>query len=258
MKIALATPSRDGMVWMRSAQAAAYFAHECSAKGVGFDWLAFYNDPYIDQARDALVMRFLAGDGTHLLFLDSDVEFVPSDIWALSMAGEKIIAGVYSRKKINFKLVHQMAQVYSDPLMLDHTSCEPLAFLSREIETHRITGEQFTKPLEVACAATGFLMIQRNVLEQYREECPNRYNNTRYEMKDITPWFKHGIDPETNEAVGEDVQFCMNMKKMGVSTYVLPYLSLGHVGPHVHHGCFGCATGQPIHGIHSGAGNVRA
>ena len=108
------------------------------------------------------------------------------------------------------------------------------------------------EPIQVLEVGTGFMMIKRSVFEKFREEYPqfnykpdhNRsehFDGTRY----IHAFFDTVIDNETYAGKGhggtdrylsEDYMFCQFANKIGFSTWLCPWMKLGHVGTYVFNG----------------------
>ena len=107
-------------------------------------------------------------------------------------------------------------------------------------------------PVEVLEIGTGFMLIAREVLEKFRDAYPqfsykpdhNRSENfdgSRY----IHAFFDTVIDSEAFAGAGsggsdrylsEDYMFCQFTRKIGISTWLCPWMKLGHVGSYVFNG----------------------
>ena len=117
-------------------------------------------DALITRARANLVTLFLDDPtATHLLFVDADIGFAPDQVFRLIESGADVVAGVYPIKRVNWNKARRMLQ--SD------RPTTPGAALDYVLEIddpdHVVSVSGFTR---VRYAGTGFLMIQRRVLEK--------------------------------------------------------------------------------------------
>lgn len=115
----------------------------------------------IQYARNRLVAAFLKRTaGTHLLFVDDDVRFDPSDLVRMVQADRDVVAGVYATREIDWKAVAEMPR---DPDAMKR-GASPLAFRPLRDGAGRITREGDF--IEAEFVPTGFLLIKRAVLER--------------------------------------------------------------------------------------------
>jgi glycosyltransferase involved in cell wall biosynthesis len=157
--------------------------------------------PYVTRARNSIVNAFLdETDADALLFIDTDVSWPPCYIEKLADSGKQVVAGPYPKR---------------DPYKLDY----PII-----VHADR-RGKREGDLLEVVAAATGFLMIHREVFLKMREEYGR--TNVFYEIHDPP-----GVD------FGEDYLFCLEWTKMGGKVWVDTSMKINH-----HDGVF-TATGD--------------
>ena len=75
--------------------------------GVKMYYSYMQNESLITRARNGMAYDFLdTPDATHLMFIDADITFNPADIVKMIKADKDIICGLYPKKEINWKLVH--------------------------------------------------------------------------------------------------------------------------------------------------------
>ena len=175
MKVFLAIPSYDGKATLSCAQSLFKAAYHCAEHGIEVHPHFVRGGIFIDHARSLLVQTFLETDCTHLFFIDADIGFESHALAGLVGSGLPVTAGIYlkrtgERKSFNAKM---------------H---EPQEFRDGWIRMDRV--------------ATGFLCIQREVLE----ELTKRAETILLGEKSVPMVFHFGS--KDGRFVGEDYAFC--------------------------------------------------
>lgn len=211
------------------------------------------NDSLVPRARNNLVARAMADpEMTHIIFIDADITWNPVDILKLALSQKPIIGGIYPLKHynwdklaantnltqslINKKNGSQLRTMMSDADMIQHN------LLSYNLN---YSGSQLSienNLTQVKHLATGFMMIQRNVIEKMMKAFPS----TKY-VDDV-----HFLRPEENEFAfalfdcgveeghyySEDWMFCHRWKKMKGSIWADVSINLTHSGVEDYSGSF--------------------
>jgi hypothetical protein len=166
------------------------------------------NCSIITMARNALVHEFLKTDCTELLFIDADVIVTADDILRLmaQSSGMDITAGAYPRRAKDAKF---FADVYYD----DNDDLEFQGSLMR-----------------LKRAPTGFMLIQRHVIEQLIAAHPE-WMYEKQPGEQMAAVFDFAI--KDGKYVGEDYLFCDRATQMGFTVYIDVDISLPHVGQEV-------------------------
>lgn len=187
--------------------------------GINFRITTLRNESLITRARNILTAMFLDSDCTHLMFIDSDIEFQPEDMLRALAYDKPIMAGAYPKKAlpvqyaINFKFI--------DP------------------ETRQIRVENGA--VEVLDASTGFFLIKRETIEKMIKAHPElhyrndsnidpRLNKYCYALFDTI------LDPDDNRYLSEDYTFCRRWQKLGGEIWLDPNTKLNHVGSYTFEG----------------------
>jgi hypothetical protein len=182
----IATPTHDNRV------------HGVYAQGLLTAWATFLgcrlslcNGTSLARQRDMLVAQFSETDCTHLLFVDSDIEWTCEDAIDLALAGKDFIGGTYCRKN-------------------------PSKPLTASLLEHR-EGEL----VEVAHIGTGFLLVSRVAVEAML----TKYAADVYESggRKFVSLFSQNIHEGT-----EDVSFCRRWRDMGESVWMHTGVVLPH------------------------------
>ena len=81
-----------------------------------------FNESLIQRGRNLLANAFLKSKCTHMLFIDSDIRFIPEQILPMIAADKDIICGIYPKKEINWQTVRNaMAAGVPDGELKNHT-----------------------------------------------------------------------------------------------------------------------------------------
>lgn len=188
----------------------------------------------VPRARNAAVAHFRVSDCSHLVFIDSDIEFQPEDVLRLVQAGESVVCGAYPQKWLH---VEKMKAVFG----LEPVPENPLALCTVQSVHLASTASTDGAPagiLEATYATTGFLSIRREVIERLMEAYPQRrytndidgYGGGGAEGAYFYNLFCTEIHPTTKRYESEDYGFSRLWTAIGGKIYVVPDLSLKHHG----------------------------
>ena len=168
--------------------------------------------PLIHQARNYLTSVFLTTDFTHLLFVDSDVEFEPEAVLRMLVAKKDVICTPYRVKSLD---VNQ--KMYTVELKKD-APLEP--------------GDL----IEITAGPTGIMLIHRDVFKKIIEKFPElKIKNSVFPQPGPDHEYYYNFFEFTfNEgyAAGEDVSFCRLVEKLGFKLYA------NTASPTQHHGSY--------------------
>lgn len=209
------------------------------------------NDSLVTRARNNLIARAMNDPNmTHVIFIDNDISWDPVDILKLMVADKQLIGGIYPLKNYNWnelikdkhnpynsnvvqsmlakKNQSQFKQLISDENMIQHN----LLKYNVNYLTNTLSIEQnLTKLKHIA---TGFMMIQRTVIEKMFLAFPS----TKYvddvnflspdENKYAYALFDCGV--EDGHYYSEDWLFCHRWTKMGGTIWADVSINLTHTG----------------------------
>ena len=146
-------------------------------EGVGLKVQTMGNESLITRARNTIVSMFLDDQdyiGTHLLFIDADIGFVPQNIERLIRADKDIVCGIYPRKCIHWEKIRGVLKdnpnVSDDELMY-----RSLGYNLNFKDPHNIKIQEGL--CEVLEAATGMMLIKRDVFDKMKKAYPERKYN---------------------------------------------------------------------------------
>lgn len=198
-------------------------------KGIDVSIFPIGFDSLVCRARNAAIAHFMSKNYTHILFLDTDIEFQPEDIFKMLNAKEKVVGGAYAQKWLNMnkiKTVFSRENVPVNPMLLctNHSvHIEPF-------------GNNTEDKLEVQYLTSGCMLIEKSVIDIMTRAYPERrYTNDidGYAGADkdmFYNFFSVEINNETNRYESEDYSFCRLWRERGGHVYVIPDISLTHYG----------------------------
>jgi hypothetical protein len=200
-----------------------------------------WNDALVTRARNKLVKRFLQEtDADIFLFIDADIQFSWESVLEMMQImidsdDKKIICGTYPKKSINWESINNayLNNKINHPKELKfYSSNFVLNFKTPNLEFN------LNKPVKVQESGTGFMMIHREVFEKFAKVYTEQNSLDPDTQTDLFYYFDCKIDPKTNIYLSEDWMFCQWADKIGYSTWVLPWIHLGHMGSYTYEGSF--------------------
>jgi len=201
------------------------------------------NESIINKARNTLASSFLQDESfTHIMFIDSDIDFNPLDFFKLILRDKDIVAGSYPKKHLSWDSVKANATLESTPEDLRHSSIA-YAFSSKD-KDGKYSSQVDIRPdenglAEVDAAPTGFMLIKRNVFEKFIEKDPDDwYIEEKLGGAKAHNFFKCSIDKKQRLYIGEDWSFCEEWKALGGQVWIDFTIKLKHIGSYSYEGRF--------------------
>ena len=205
-------------------------------------------DSLISRARNNLVAKAMANPKTtHMIFIDNDITWNPTDVLKLMIAKKDIIGGVYPLKNYNWdrllpnqyandhintvlqnKNSSQLKDVISDVDTIQNSLLKfNVNYLSKELIIHQ-------NLTQVRHIATGFMMFTRNVIDTMSKH----YASTKYtddidfltdsENQYAYALFDCGVVDD--HYLSEDWMFCNRWTTIGGSIWADVSIDLAHTG----------------------------
>ena len=238
-KVFVATPMYGGQCAGWYTQSIIQMGAIFGQNNIGLAFSFMFNESLITRARNALVNQFLKTESTHLMFIDSDINFNANDIVKMLDADKEIICGIYPKKEINWFTVKKA--------MDDGVEKEKLKYYTGSFVVNLVgyAGEvtvPVNEPVEIFNGGTGFMLIKREVFEKLAPLVPEYTNDVgdlSGQLKDaekIKEFFATSIEPETNRLLSEDYHFCREWRMAGGKVWAAPWAHLGHMGSYLFEG----------------------
>ena len=249
-RIMVCTPMYGGMCSGMYAKACCDLATLSTKYQMDLKYFYLFNESLIPRARNYLVDEFLRSEYTHLMFIDADIHFDPNDVLALAALDKDIIGGPYPKKCIAWEKVRNAVDTGladEDPNILEQFTGD---YVFNPVEnTHQI---KVAEPVDVLEIGTGFMMIKRNVFNDFKEAFPQftyrpDHNRSEHFAGDrmIHAYFDTVIDSkaylgdisgDSERYLSEDYFFCQFVRRLGYQIFLCPWMKLGHMGSYVFSG----------------------
>ena len=143
-------------------------------------------------------------DFDRLMFIDADIEFSPEDVAKLWNLDADVAVGIYAMKKPGKGIYAG----WQNGELIDIDQMQPVE--------------------ELDYAGTGFMMIKREVFEDFCAKWPEREHREREDGGKSFRWF----DPRQKEDIylSEDYTFCEDFRKLGGKIVCDTTIRLKHYG----------------------------
>ena len=235
IKLFVSTPMYGGLCAGYYTQSLMTLQNIMRDNKIDFACSFLFNESLIQRARNALVHGFMKTDFTHLMFIDADIHFDPSDVLPMLMSDKSIICGVYPKKEINWQQVHAAANAGVPPDQLRNYTG---SFVVNLVEYGDKQSVNLDIPVEIWNGGTGFMLIKRHVFEDLKDKVPSYVNDTHdlsgaIGNERIYEYFATSIEPIGERLLSEDYHFCKIWReKCGGSVWAAPWAKLAHIGTH--------------------------
>lgn len=148
-----------------------------------------------------------APDWTHVMWVDADIQWEPTDLMRLLIEDKDIIGGYYPYKNLPLRQA-------SSPTAIEG-------------------GEETESIVETYYVATGFMLVKRHVceamMEHYAPELKFRYATRQHQDRKFVDLFAPIIDHDNNDLyLSEDYAFCKRANQLGFKSYMCKQVQLGH------------------------------
>jgi hypothetical protein len=238
IKIMVATPVHSD-VSIHYTQALLIFQGQCFLRNIQVDFLLLKSS-LVTQGRNLCVSNFLNGDYTHLLFIDSDIEFNPESIFKMLELDKEVISIPYPMKTIDWDSMYKRLDQIKNSDQLSKLGLMYPIKVENQDEVTSVDGV-----IEVLASPTGCMLIKREtftkMIEAYPElriDQPTILNGQPVNRSNFWNFFDTYFDQEEHKYHGEDFAFCLKWRKIGGKCYCYIMDEITHVGEHCYTGRF--------------------
>jgi hypothetical protein len=241
-KIFVATPVHSECS-IHYTQALLKFQKQCMMNSIMVSF-SLLKSSLVTQGRNLCVANFLKDptNYTHLLFIDSDIDFKFDTIMKMLKFDREVIATPYPMKHIHWdqiwdrvqkgkiKNIEQLKRAgHAFPIKLDNQKGKEIPVVDGVIE--------------VSHAPTGCMLIKKQVFDKMIKAYPNDKieQATIINGKALIDEYNYNFfdtihDPETKKYYGEDFGFCKKWTAIGGKCYCYVNDDITHVGEYAYNG----------------------
>ena len=241
-KIFVATPVHSECS-IHYTQALLKFQKQCMMNSIMVSF-SLLKSSLVTQGRNLCVANFLKDpiNYTHLLFIDSDIDFKFDTIMKMLKFDREVIATPYPMKHIHWdqiwdrvqkgkiKNIEQLKRAgHAFPIKLDNQKGKEIPVVDGVIE--------------VSHAPTGCMLIKKQVFDKMIKAYPNDKIEQATIVNGIAVideynynFFDTIHDPETKKYYGEDFGFCKKWTAIGGKCYCYVNDDITHVGEYAYNG----------------------
>ena len=243
-KVMVCTPCHSD-VSMHYCQAVLKFQQACWKKGILCSF-TLLKSSLVTQGRNLCVAEFLNHEDkyTHLLFIDSDIDFRAKTIFKMLDFDKDIISVPYPMKTMSWDKIWRRLDTKEGAINnADELARSGFTFPVKVKDPNSITVEKGLA--ELTLAPTGCMLIKRNVIEKMIEAYPHLeiYQptniNGKEEKKDnMYNLFDTLHDTKSKRYFGEDFGFCQRWADIGGKVYGYIDDPISHIGEYCYTGRF--------------------
>lgn len=187
------------------------------------------NESLIPRARNTSLGKFIQSNFTHLLFIDSDIEFQADAVIDFIKFDKDVVCGVYAKKSYNWNRLIYSMQTETD-------SNEKLC--SRGLDfNYNINNKNTIREgnfIRVKHASTGFMLIKKDIINKLcdnHKELLIKTDNLSNNNNEIYGLFCCMI--KNKIYLSEDYSFCERVNDIGGEVWINVFYNLNHIGKHI-------------------------
>ena len=231
-KIFISIPCYDAMITMQTMNSVMYLQQLLIQMNIQFIVDFIGNESLIPRARNTSLSRFKNSDCTHMLCIDSDIEFPAKAVLDLIKFNKEVVCCAYPRKSYNWKrFMYSMSQEQDSGESLDSRG---LDFTYNAMIDGKGKVIELDNFIQVKHASTGFMLIQRKIVDvlwEKHKELEIITDEMESVDKTIVGLFCCMIKDKIY--LSEDYSFCERVYDAGGSVWINTKHNLNHIGKHV-------------------------
>lgn len=241
-KLFICTPMYGGQCFGSYTKSLLELSRLCQGYGIQCQFSFLFNESLITRARNYMVDEFLRSDGTHLMFIDSDIDFDPRDVLALLGMNKPIIGGPYPKKCIAWENIYDAVRYGLVP----NNDRARLSEFAGDFVFNAVPGTPsiaLGSPAEVLETGTGFLLIERSVFLGFQKFFPQYWYTPDHNRsasfdgsRKIYQFFQAEIEDKHGRYLSEDYWFCQKAREAGYSVWLAPWMQIKHHGSYIYSG----------------------
>jgi hypothetical protein len=227
-------------------QALLKFQQYCMLNGITVSF-SLLKSSLVTQGRNLCVANFLSDPGnyTHMLFIDSDIDFRSDTIIKMLKFDKEVIATPYPMKHIHWEQIWERLQtgkINSKDELMRAGFIYPIK-MDGMVDNIKKEISVVDGLIEVSHAPTGCMLIKRQVFDKMIKAYPNDridqatiVNGEAKNNPYMYNFFDTVHDPESKKYYGEDFGFCKKWTAIDGKCYCLIDDFITHVGEYQYNG----------------------
>jgi len=227
-------------------QALLKFQQACMMNGIMVSF-SLLKSSLVTQGRNLCVANFLGDPGkyTHMLFIDSDIDFKFETIMKMLKFDKEVIATPYPMKHIHWEQIWERLQkgkITTQDELMKAGFIYPIK-MDNLIDENNKQISVVNGLIEVSHAPTGCMLIKRQVFDKMIKEYPGDFidqativNGEAKTNPYMYNFFDTVHEKESKKYYGEDFGFCKKWTKIGGKCYCLIDEYITHVGEYQYNG----------------------
>ncbi len=244
IKIYVATPVHSECS-IHYTQALLKFQQCCMMNGIMVSF-SLLKSSLVTQGRNLCVANFLGDPNkyTHMLFIDSDIDFKFETIMKMLKFDKEVVATPYPMKYIHWEQIWERLQagkIKTQDELMRAGFVFPVKMENMMNDNKEVT--VVNGLVEVSHAPTGCMLIKRQVfdkmIEAYPDDRIDQATIVNGEVK-TNPYMYNFFDtvhePESKKYYGEDFGFCKKWTAIGGKCYCYVDDFISHVGEYQYNG----------------------
>jgi hypothetical protein len=192
----------------------------------------------VTQGRNLCVQAFLQSNYSHMLFLDSDIEFDSGSIFFMIKADKDIVLTPYPMKVFDWNKARRLSQKTGRPI----EECPHFYCLEFPDDKNIVSKNGLC---EIVKGPAGCMLIKREVFDKMIKSYPKMkikqkqlVNGLMSTSENVWNFFDTDFNSETGKFTGEDYAFCDRWIAIGGKIYANVEAYITHWGYHGFHGRF--------------------
>ena len=227
-------------------QALLKFQQNCMMNGIMVSF-SLLKSSLVTQGRNLCVANFLGDPGnyTHMLFIDSDIDFKFETIIKMLKFNKEVIATPYPMKHIHWEQIWERLQkgkIKDKDELMRAGFIYPIK-MEGLVDNVKKEISVVDGLIEVSHAPTGCMLIKRQVFDKmikaYPEDRIEQHTIVNGEAKiteNMYNFFDTIHEPDTKKYYGEDFGFCKKWTKIGGKCYCYVEDPITHIGEYQYSG----------------------
>ena len=234
IKLFISTPCYDAMMTMQYTMSILNLNSLLQNYGIEYVIDFVGNESLIPRARNNSLAKFIDSEFTHILFIDSDIEFPAQAVIDLLNFDKDVVCCTYSKKAFNWNRF-----MYS--MQTEIQSKESLESRGLDYNYNAMMGEENNliknsdgKFMKVKHASTGFMMVKKEIVNKLckkHTELTIKTDNLSKEDNTICGLFCCMIKDKVY--LSEDYSFCERVNDIGGEVWLNITHNLNHIGKYV-------------------------